>query len=102
MLAVLDEASCQAVHHEKGPGMARKKWFGVAAVVAAIGGAVGYALSKVNESPEKAAQLYEGVKQTAKESPEKAAAVYDAAKEMLQRGDGSDEEADSEMETAAT
>jgi hypothetical protein len=32
--------------------MARKKWFGVAAVVVAIGGAVGYALRKVNESPE--------------------------------------------------
>jgi hypothetical protein len=82
--------------------MGTKKWFGIAAVVAAIGGAVGYALTKVKESPETAADMYEGVKETAKESPEKAAAVYDAAKEKLKRGNGDNEEADAEMETAGS
>ena len=82
--------------------MTTKKWFGIAAVVAAIGGAVGYALTKVKESPETAADMYEGVKETAKESPEQAAALHDAAKEKSQRGNGADEEAEAEMETVAT
>jgi hypothetical protein len=82
--------------------MATKKWFRLAAVVAAIGGAVGYVLTKAKENPEKAAELYEGVKETAKESPEKAAALYDAAKDMLQRGNGGNAEADAERETVAS
>ena len=82
--------------------MATKKWFGIAAVVAAIGGAVGYVLTKVRQDPETASEMYEGVKETAKESPEKAAAFYDAAKEKLQGADGADEKAEAEMETVAT
>ncbi len=82
--------------------MARKKWFRLAAVVAAIGGAMAYVLTKVKENPEKAAEVYEGVKETAKESPEKAAALYDAAKDMLQRGNGGNAEADAERETVAS
>jgi hypothetical protein len=60
-----------------------------------------YVLTKVKENPEKAAEVYEGVKETAKESPEKAAALYDAAKDMLQRGNGGTE-ADAERETVAS
>lgn len=82
--------------------MARKKWFGIAAIVAAIGGAVGYALTKVNESPEKSAEVYEGVKGTAKESSEKAAALYEAAKEKVQRGNAGSDEADAAMETVSS
>ena len=82
--------------------MARRKWFGIAAVVAAIGGAVAYALTKDKESPETAAEVYEGVKETAQESPEKAAAVYTAAKEKLKRGNGDNEGAEAELETVAT
>ena len=82
--------------------MATKKWFGIAAVVAVIGGAVGYVLTKVKGSPDTAFEMYEGVKETAKEGPEKAAAFYDAAKEKLQRGSGANEEAEAEMETVAT
>ena len=82
--------------------MARKKWFRLAAVVAAIGGAMAYVLTKVKENPEKAAKVYEGVKETAKESPEKAAALYDAAKDMLQRGNGGNAEADAAKVTVAS
>ncbi len=82
--------------------MATKKWFSIAAVVAVIGGAVGYVLTKVKKSPDTAFEMYEGVKETAKEGPEKAAALYDAAKEKLQRGNGANEEAEAEMETVAT
>ena len=82
--------------------MTTKKWFGIAAVVAAIGGAVGYVLTKVKGSPETASEMSEGVKETAKESPEQAAALHDAAKEKSQRGNGADEEAEAEMETVAT
>ena len=72
------------------------------AVVAFIGGAVGYVLTKVKGGPDTAFEMYEGVKETAKEGPEKAAALYDAAKEKLQRGNGANEEAEAEMETVAT
>ena len=82
--------------------MAMKKWFWLAAVVAAIGGAMAYVMTKAKENPEKAAELYEGVKETAKESPEKAAAFYDAAKDILQRGNGGNAEADAGKETVAS
>ena len=37
--------------------MTTKKWFGLAAVVAAVGGAVGLALTKVRSGSEKASDL---------------------------------------------
>ncbi len=67
-----------------------------------IGGAVGYVLTKVKESPETASEMFEGVKETAKESPEKAAALYDAARDMLQRGNGGNAGLDAERETVAS
>ena len=81
--------------------MATKKWFGLAAVVAAIGGAVAYVLTKVKESPDKATEVYEGMKEKAKESPEKASAMVDAAKDKL-RGNGEVAETEVEKENAAS
>ena len=78
--------------------MARKKWFGIAAVTAAASAVAAYGLTKIRQSPEGAAEMDEGVKATAKEGPEKAAAIDDAANEKLQR---SDETAEAELETAA-
>jgi hypothetical protein len=83
--------------------MATKKWFGLAAVVATIGGAVAYVLTKVKESPDKAAEVYGGIMEKAKESPEKAGAKVDAAKEKFQRlDDEAGAEAEPEKETAST
>lgn len=86
--------------------MASKKWFGLAAVAAAIGGAVAYLVTKVKESPDKAAEMFETAKEKAKESPEKAAALIDTAKDKVKRN-GEDAESDeagqgSEKETAAS
>jgi hypothetical protein len=76
--------------------MATKKWFGLAAVVAAIGGATAYVLTKVREDPEKASYTSAAVSLTP------AAALYDAAKTKLQRDNGSSEGADAEKETVAS
>lgn len=81
--------------------MASKKWFGIAAAVAAIGAAAGLAVNKLRESPESAAEMYEGVKETAKAGPEKAAAIYGAAKEKVASETSSDEKVDAELEPAA-
>ncbi len=56
--------------------MATKKWLGLAAVLAAVGGAVGYGLTRVKKGPEAPAQV--------------------------QGGNGSDQQIDAEMETAAS
>ena len=54
--------------------MATKKWLGLAAVLAAVGGAVGYGLTRVKKGPE---------------AP-------------VQGGNGSNQQIDAEMETAAS
>ena len=64
-----------------------KKWFSLAVVVAVIIGTVVYVLSRVREDPERASELYEGVKDTAKATPEKATAFYHTAKDRLERVD---------------
>lgn len=65
--------------------MAAKKWFGLAAVVAAIGAGTAYAVTKIKGSPEAASNLYDGAKQKAKESPDRAAEVLGAAKAKVMR-----------------
>ena len=85
--------------------MARKKWFLLAAVAAAIGGAMAYVLTKVKENPEKAAEVYEGVKETANEpgagsGPLRRGQGHAAARQRRQRG-GRRREGDRGLLTAA-
>lgn len=80
--------------------MANKKWFGLAAVVAAIGGAVAYVITRVKESPDMAAEMMDTVKEKAKESPEKVSALVDAAKDRVQNGKKATEADAAEEESA--
>ena len=82
--------------------MASKKWFGIAAAVAALGAAAGLAVNKLRDSPEKAAEVFEGVKETAKAGPEKAAAMYGVAKEKVAGESDTTENAEAELEPAGT
>lgn len=49
-------------HRDEGTGMAKKKWFGLAAVGTAIVAGAAIVIKKVKESPEKASEVVGAVK----------------------------------------
>lgn len=59
--------------------MATKKWFGLAAVFAAIGGAVAYAVTKVKESPKKAAEMVDTAREKVRGNGEAEASEEESA-----------------------